>query len=169
MMNQPILSLRTGVEIAVAVRPIINPTNLKIEGFYCHDSQDRKKQLILVHQDIREIIKKGFVVNDYEVLVEPDELVRLHETIAANFEALGKTVVTVSKERLGKVNDYAVDSQSLYIQKLYISQSILKSLSNGQLSVDRSQIVEITPKKIVVKDPLQMTKAAMPAGVAPVV
>jgi hypothetical protein len=63
---------------------------------------------------------------------------------------------------LGKVNDFAADSQTLYIQKLYIGQPLLKSLSGGQLSVDRTHIVEITNKKIVVQDILRPTKAGAP-------
>lgn len=169
LIDQPVLSLRTGGEVAVAVRPIFNPNNLKIEGFYCVDAMDKKRQLILVAQDVREIIAKGFVVNDYEVLTEPEELVRLHEVLQINFELIGKPVFTVSKQKLGKVDDYAIDNQSLLVKKLYVSQSLLKSLNNGQLGIDRTQIVEITDRKIVVKDLLQPTKSAIPLGAAPAV
>ena len=50
------MSLRTGGEIASISAPIINPDNLKIEGFYCEDRYD-KKQLVLLFQDIREILR----------------------------------------------------------------------------------------------------------------
>jgi uncharacterized protein YrrD len=157
--NRPVMSLRTGSEVAVAVMPIIDPRNLKIEGWYCYDSVDRKKQLILLNQDVRDIIRQGIVVNDHDVLVEPEELVRLHGVLEMQFVLLGKQVVTTDKERLGKVTDFAADMPTLYIQKLYISQPLLKSFSGGSLSVDRTQIVEITPKRIVVHNPLQPKKA----------
>lgn len=164
LLNQPVLSLRTGGTVAIAQTPIINPNNMKIEGFYCQDSRSGQ-QLVLVSQDIRDIIKQGFVVNDFDVLAEPEDLVRLEDVMKIRFDLMGKPVVTVSKDKVGKVNDYAADQETLYIQKLYVGQSLLKSLGGGQLSVDRSQIVEITNKKIIVQDLVQLNKAGMPAGV----
>lgn len=164
-LNQPVLSLRTGSEIAVAHRPLINPNNLKIEGFYCEDIFN-KQVLILLNQDIREIIRQGFVVDDHEVLADPEELVRLKGLLEIDFELLGKPVITDSKQNLGKVSDFAVDSTTLYIQKIYVERSILKSFGTGQLGIDRDQIIEITNRHIIVKDPLQPTKVGTPARVS---
>lgn len=154
LINQPVLSLRTGGQIGTILAPIIDPNNLKIEGFYCQDKFE-KKQLVLLYQDIRDIIKQGFVVNDLDVLVEPTELVRLKDVMALEFELLGKQVVTVNKEKLGKVGDYATETETMFIQKLYVTQPLLKSLSGGSLSVDRSNIVEITNRKVVVNEILR--------------
>ncbi len=153
--NRPIMSLRTGTQVATAVAPIVNPKNLKIEAFYCQDSLNRKKQLIMVDQDIRDLIPQGFVINDHDVLVEPQELVRLKEVMQLNFQLIGKPVQTVSGQRLGKITDFATDINSMFIQKLYISQSVFKNLTGGNLGIDRTQIVEITPRKIVVNDLVQ--------------
>lgn len=154
------MSLRTGTQVATALWPIINPNNLKVEGFVCQDGFKKGQQLILVNQDVRDLIPQGIVVNDHDVLTEPSELVRLQQIIALQFQLIGKHVVTVNKSRLGKIEDYAVDIASMYIQKLYVSQSVFKSFSGGNLGIDRTQIVEITDKKIVVQDLLEK----MPAG-----
>lgn len=159
--NRPVMSLRTGDEIATAIAPIINPNNLKIEGWYCLDRFD-KKQLILLEQDVRDVLKQGIVVNDYDVLIEPDELVRLKKILDLAFELIDKPVVTINKKRLGKVSDYTVEVETMYIQKIYASKPILKSLSGGGLTIERNQIIEITPHKIVIQDPLQPTKATGP-------
>lgn len=159
LINRPIMSLRTGTQVATATLPIINPNNLKIEGFYCLDSQKRNHQLILVAQDVRDILPQGIVVNDYDVLSEPEDLVRLKQVIGWHFNPIGMTVVSASNRRLGKVEDYATELESLYIQKLYAGQSIFKSFTGGNLGIDRTQIVEITDKKIVVQDPLQKVPA----------
>ena len=159
------MSLRTGGQVATAHVPIINPNNLKIEGWYCQD-RFSKDVLVLLSQDIRDVIPHGFVVNDHDNLVEPRELVRLKEVLDLEFELLGKAVTTVNKKHLGKVNDYAVEMETFYIQKMYLTQSIMRSLGGGNLSVDRTQIIEITPRKIVVQDPLKPVKvraATMPA------
>lgn len=150
IVNRPVLSLRTGTQVASALAPIINPNNLKIEGFFCKGSG--RKQLILVTQDIREVMPQGIVVNDEDVLTDPAELVRLENLININFELVGKHVETTGGRKLGKVSDYATETESMYVKKLYVSQPIYKNLSGGNLGIDRTQIVEITDKKIVVSE-----------------
>ncbi len=162
LLNKSVLSLRTGTAIATITAPIINPDNLKIEGFYCEDRFD-KRQLVLLYQDIRDILAKGYVVNDHDVLVEPEELVRLQKVMETNFDLIGKHVVTLSKQKVGKVSDYAAETSTMYVQKIYVAQSILKSLTGGSLSIDRSQINEITPKRIIIDDLLKKATAAAPA------
>lgn len=155
------MSLRTGSPVATAIEPIINPKNLKIEGFYCEDIFD-KTELILLFQDIRDILEAGFLVDDHEALVEPEELVRLKEVLEQRFSLLGKPIETVAKEKVGKVSDYAVETTTMYIQKIYASQSLLKSLTGGSLSIDRSQIIDVTDKKVIINELLK----AAPAGAA---
>jgi sporulation protein YlmC with PRC-barrel domain len=162
LFNKPVLSLRTGTPIATVSAPIINPNNLKIEGFYCQDRFD-KQQLVLLCRDIRDILRQGFVVNDHDVLAEPDELVRLKEVLELDFDLIGKPVVTLSKEKVGKVSDYATEMETMFIQKIYVSQSIIKSLTGGSLSVDRTQINEITPKRIIINELLKTSPATAAA------
>jgi len=150
LLNRPVLSLRTSTQVAITLAPIINPSNLKIEGFYCQDTS--RKQLVLVAQDVRDILPQGIVVNDQDVLTDPEELVRLQNTMQLNFELIGKPVVTTEKQKLGKVEDYSTETESLFVKKLYVAQPLFKNFSGGNLAVDRTQIVEITDKRIVVND-----------------
>jgi sporulation protein YlmC with PRC-barrel domain len=156
--DRPVMSLRTGTQVATALVPIINPNNLKIEGFWC--KADQRKQLILVSQDIRDSLPQGLVVNDADVLTDQGELVRLAPVIHINFELLGKAVETTEGRKLGKVSDYATDTESMFIRKLYVAPPLYKHFSGGSLGVDRTQIVEITDKKIVIND----IDAKVPAG-----
>lgn len=151
LLNRPVMSLRTGQQVATAQEPIINPNNLKIEGFYCTDRYS-KDELVLLYQDIRDVIAQGFVVDDHDVLVAPDELVRLKDIMEIGFTLTGKPVETVSKERIGKVSDFATELETMYVQKIYVSQSLIKSLAGGNLGIDRSQINEITDRKIIIND-----------------
>lgn len=165
LLNKSILSLRTGMPIATITAPIFNPNNLKIEGFYCLDRFD-KTELVLLYQDIREMLPQGYVVNDHDVLVEPGELIRLKDVLEIGFELIGKQVQTVSKVRVGKVSDYAVETETMFVQKIYVAQSILKSLTGGSLSIDRSQINEITPRRIIINDLLKTVPATAPVPIA---
>lgn len=165
VIDKDVLSLRTGFAIARTESVIINPDNLKMEGFYCLDSAD-KQQLILLYQDVRDILPQGLVVNDHDVLAAPEDLIRLRKILELNFDLIGKHVETTSGEKVGKVADYAFESSTMYIQKLYVSQSILKSFTGGNLSIDRSQINEITPKKVVINELLRTAPANAPAVAA---
>lgn len=162
MLNRQVLSLRTGSPIAQIIGPIINPDNLKIEGFYCEEFPE-KKQSVLLYQDIRDVLPQGVVVNDFDALSDPSELVRLKKVLELDFELIGKPVETLSKDKVGKVTDYAFETATMYIQKIYVSQSILKSLTGGSLSIDRNQIQEITPKRVIINDLLQGTRATATA------
>jgi uncharacterized protein YrrD len=164
VLSKPVLSLRTSSPIAEILSPIINPNNLKMEGFYVQDSQDKKNKLILLYQDIRDFLPQGLVVNDFDVLATPDDLVRLKEILELDFDLIGKPVETIAREKIGKVADYAFDDATMYIQKLYVSQSLLKSFTGGNLSVDRTQIHEITPKKVIINELLKGAPAGAPAA-----
>ncbi len=141
---------------------IINPYNLKIEGWHATDSESRQHVIVLA-QDIRDILPEGVLVNDHEALSNPGELIRLKEVTSHQFNLLGKNVVSDQKRKLGKVTDYALDSDNFYIQKLHISQSIIKSFTGGALLIDRSQILEVTHQRIVVSEATAKDSSPMPA------
>ncbi len=164
LVNIPVLSLRTNSPIAVTQEPIFNPHNLKLVGWYCRDNFS-KARLVLLTKDIRDIIDQGILVNDHDVLSEPSELIRMEELLKLNFQLLGKRVITSDGSKLGKVNDYAIDATSFLVQKIYVGQLLIRSLSDGNLSIDRNQIVEITPHKIVVQELTQSIKESLPATV----
>lgn len=159
VINQPIMSLRTGGQVATATSPIINPNNLRIEGWYCQDGFSNKT-LVLLSQDVRDVLKQGLVIDDHDNLTEPNELIRLKDILEIDFRLLGMSVTTVNHQRMGKVTDFAVELGTFYIQKIYLTQSLMKGLSGGNLGVDRNQIIEITNRKIVIEDPLKPVKAS---------
>lgn len=154
LMGKPVMSLRTGQPVATTTGVLINPNNLKIEGFYCSDRFERS-EMVLLYQDIRDVIPQGFVVNDHDVLAKPDDLVRLAKLIKLGFDLKGMRVETVGGQRLGKVSDYAIEIETMYIQKFYVTQGFMKGLTGGNLGIDRSQVQEITNSRVIVLDPLQ--------------
>ncbi len=156
--NQPVMSLRTGTQIATAIEPLINPNNLKIVGFFCEDKFENK-ELLLLTQDIRDTLPQGFAVDDHAALAEAEDLIRHKKVIEIRYQLLGKPVIVGKRKKLGKVVDFAVEAETLYIQKLYVGQHLFKSLTTGQLSVTRDRIIEITPKHIKVKNPKEPVKA----------
>lgn len=165
LLQKQVMSLRTGAPVGTVTAAIFNPNNLKVEGFYVED-RFHKGQLVLLYQDIRETMQQGFVIDDHDVLAEPGELVRLKNVLSLNFQLIGKQVETIGKEKVGKVSDYAVETETMYVQKIYVSQNILKSFTGGSLSIDRTQINEITPRRIIINDLLDKATVTAPAAVA---
>lgn len=153
-----VLSLRTGGPVATILSPIINPNNLYIEGWHVEDGHNRE-QLILLSKDVRDIIPQGFVVNDYEVLSSRDDLIRLKDILKIEFDLLGLKVSSERGTKYGKIDDYAFESKNMFIQKLYVAQPLIKNFSGGTLSIDRSQIIEVTNKRIIIEEPTEKSGA----------
>lgn len=149
--NMPLLSLRSGGRIGTVLEPIINPHNLHIDGFYC-ESAHSKNALILLDIYVRDISAKGVIIDDHNNLSEPNDLVRLQPILDINFQMENKGVV-VNKRKIGKVIEYAADTSSLFIQKIYAQPRLWQSLGQNRLTFDRRSIVEITNEYIAFSGP----------------
>ncbi len=149
--NRPVMSLRLGTPIAIAVEPIINPHNLKILGWWCK-TPGATKQHVLLAEDVREVMPQGLAINDDDALSHSDDLVRHNEILSIHFQLLDKIVKT-KRHKLGKISDFAYDSEAMLVQKLYVARPLTKLLaSEDTLIVDRNQIIEVTDRYILVHD-----------------
>lgn len=147
-----IKSLRSGRIAGTLTDVIINPHNLSIEAYYCIDRR-KKSNLVLFANDIRQMTRDSVIINDEENILEiDDDLVRLKELLAINFQLRGKKAITDDKRKLGRIADYAIDDKSHSIEKLYISKTGLQSLGGSDLVVGRNQLAEVTDKQVVVKE-----------------
>ena len=147
--NQPVLSLRSGNPIAVALEPIINPHNLKILGWWCKLPGGKKQ--VLLADNVREILPTGLAVNDEADLSDQQDLVRHKNILNIRFQLLDKPVKT-KRQKLGKVSDFSYND-GLFIQKLYVARSLVKVFaSEDTLLIDRTQILEVTDHYILVRD-----------------
>lgn len=164
--SRPVMSMRTGSQIAMALEPIINPHNLKILGWWCKTAGARGN-LVLLAEDVREVMPQGLAVNDEEALVAPEDLVRHREILDIKFQLIDKTVKT-KRQKLGKVSDFSYND-GMFVQKLYVARPVTKIFSSQDtLLIDRTQILEVTDAYILVRDS-EVTvaeEAAMPAGAA---
>jgi hypothetical protein len=149
LLNQPVMSLRSGGQIAIAQAPIINPHNLKILGWWCSGSGGQK--LVLLAEDVREVIPGGLAVNDETALSEVTDLVRHKQILDINFDLMDKPVRTKS-QKLGRVSDFSYND-GFFVQKMYVARPLRKVfISEDTLVIDRQQILEVTDKYILVRD-----------------
>lgn len=157
LQNVAVMSLQTGAALGTTSDPIIDPRKLQIAAYYVAGPRIQVAS-VLHTADIREYGPLGFIVNGADSIMEfDDDLIRLKEVADLKFTLLGKYVVDENKRRLGKVSEYTLESDGFIIQKLHVSQSMVKNITSSNLIIHRSQIVEITDHLIVVKS------AAVPA------
>lgn len=161
----PIMSLQTGAPIAETSASIIDPRELKVIGFYCAGPRLDLSPAILLVDDIREIGSLGIIVDSADVLVSPDDLVRLKDVLSYNFQLDDKHVIDDSGHKLGKVSSYTLDSNSLYIVKLQVHPGMWQSLGTTELIIDRSQIVQVTDHEVLVKSARKKTDERVAAPV----
>jgi len=163
LLNRPVMSLRSGEQIAIAEQPVINPHNLKIIGWWCKSNGNQVR--VLLSDDVREVLVKGIAVNDEDDLSNPDDLVRHKEILDINFELIDKQVRT-KRQKIGKVNDYSYND-GMFVQKLYVARPLRKIFaSDDTLIIDRTQILEVTDKYILVRDSEVHSTADELAGAA---
>lgn len=151
--NRPILSLHIGGEIARIEDLIIDPNDLKIVAFEVFGSLVGKEMgTILETGDIREISSIGMIVDSSDVLVNREDVIRLDKVMEIGFQIIGKKVVTKKGTKLGKVEDFITTSDNFEIVQLIVQRPLVKAFIDPELTISRSEIVEVDDEKIVVKD-----------------
>lgn len=149
--NVPIMSIQTGARIAVTNGPIVDPRTLQIVAFHCRGDSLDKNASVMHTADIREVSDLGYIVDSSDVIMDPNELVRLQEVLSYNFNLLDLPVIDDQKHKLGMIIDYATDLRDFRIYKLHVKRPLLSSLSTSELVIDRGQILEVNNKHIVVR------------------
>jgi uncharacterized protein YrrD len=151
IIDMPVMSLQTGAELARTKTPIIDPRQLKIVAFYCQGPGLQSGPAILMVEDIREISDLGFIVDDADVLMRPDDLVRLKAVLDYNFTLIGKQAIEENGHKLGKVTNYIIDMKSFFIMQLNASPGLMRAWDTAEVVIGRQQIVEVTDKTVVVR------------------
>ena len=117
MTDFPVLSLHVGGEIARTKRAIIDPEDLRILAYTVGGpaiDNDPEAGDILDLSDVREISDIGFVIDSVDNLTTRNEVIKLDEIMALDFDLVGLKVVDQKGKKMGKVVDYTVDSGSVH-------------------------------------------------------
>lgn len=149
--NLTLMSLRIGYPVGTATEPIVNPHNLTVLGFFAA-TQEVLPPAVILAQNIREFSGNKLIIDSEEEVVPLEDLLRDKEIISLNYQLIGKKVVTESKIKLGKVEEFVINNQDFVIYKLHVATSGIRSLAGGKLVIDRNQVVATYDDKIVVKD-----------------
>ena len=149
MVSLPLASVRSSAKIGFADGLVINPNNLHIDSIWCRLSNG--KRLLLSPMDIRDLSLRGIIINDHENLLEESDAIRLKPILEYKFDLVDK-IAYVGKRKIGKVEDFAIHTENLYIQKIYVKPNLLNRVASERMTFDRSSVEEVTNLKIIFKN-----------------
>jgi len=151
LIGTPIMGLQTGTRLAVTKSPVIDPGNLKIIAYEVDGPLLVETPSFIRIADVRELSDIGMIIDSNDEFVGVGDVIALQKIYQLDFKLIGLNVIDETKHKLGKVDNYSLDTDSFIIQQLNVRPGIIKSLSDTELLIHRSQIVEINDQTITVK------------------
>lgn len=153
LIGTSIMGLQTGTKLASTKKPIIDPANLKIVAYEVEGPLLVDKPSYIRIADIRELSEIGMIIDSNDEFIAQNDVIAIKKICKLNFELIGLNVIDENKKKLGKVSDFVLDTKSFIVQQLNVRRGIIKSLSETDLLIHRSQILEINDYEVVVKSP----------------
>lgn len=163
LVGTPIMGLQTGVELARTADPLIDPANLKIVAYTVEGALLDEHPSFIRIADVREFGDIGMIIDSSDEFIGLGDVIKIEELHRLNFKLIGMNVVDEHKHKLGKVEDYSLDSSSFVIQQLTVKQGVIKGLTSTGLLIHRSQIIAINNKTIVVRSGVKPPEPVMQA------
>lgn len=153
LLSTPIMSLQTGNRLAQTVRAIIDPANLRIIAYEVEGSLLSETPAFIRTADVREYGRLGMIINSNDEFVGLDDVIKIKKIHDMGFNLIGLSVIDEHKHKLGKVEDYTLETGDFVIQQLTVKRGFFKSLTDTGLLVSRAQIIEINNTAVIVKSP----------------
>ena len=156
----PVMSLQTGVEIAVTARPIYQKETLNILAYSLDGPNLSPDSSFLRIEEVRELSDIGFIIDSDEDFIDLEDIVTNREAYADPLDLLNLRVTDTDGNKLGVVETAIIDTNSFRVEQLQVRQPLMKSFATSNLLIGRSQIVSVAPHKITVRaphDPIRTT------------
>lgn len=149
----PVMSLQTGAQLGLTSKPIIDPANLKIHAYEIEGPLLTQHPSFVRTAEIREYGRLGMIIDSVDEIIGLEDVIKIQSLYELGFSLIGLGVIDDTGRKLGKINDYTLETSSYVIQQLYVRRGLLKGISGADLVVHRSQIVEINNTSVIVKSP----------------
>ncbi len=148
-----VLSLHVGGAIATVKRIVIDPNNLKIIALEVGGPLIRGDVgNILDVTDIREVSNIGLIIDSTDDLMQQEDVIKIDKIMQLGFNLVGLKVKTKKGSKLGKVTDFVLDTETFTIHQIIVHRPAAKALIDPELTISRSEIVEINDFEVIVKD-----------------
>lgn len=139
--------------MATVTEVIVDPNKLQVTACRVEGPLVGKEAGdLLPMNSVREFSPIGMIVDSIDVLAEENEIIQLQEILKLRFSLNGLKVETKKGTKLGKVEDFVVDTELWQIQQLVVHRPVIKSLIDPELIISRSEIREVNDYKVIVKD-----------------
>ena len=163
LIDEPVLSLQTGTELARTERAIIDPSDLQILAYKLTGRllSDQEASYIRTNE-IREYSSLGLIINSNDEIMLEDDIIARKNLYDLNFDPIGLKVIDEHNTKLGKVIGYTVNVPSFTILQLRVVKPGLHKILNTDVLIHRSQIIEINNTEIVVKATTKKLKDVTP-------
>ena len=158
-LNTPVLSVQAGGPIGYVSEIIVDPDNLKTVAFRLAGPRVPRDTNLLDVASIREYSNFGIVIDSEDDLASPDDVVKIGEVVALNFNLIDLKVKTKKGTKLGKIIDYTLTSEDFIVQQIIVKRPTIKSFLDAELTIHRNEIVEVTDYEIIVKDEEKVIRA----------
>lgn len=161
LLQAPVLGLQTGTELARTKDAVIDPANLKILAYLLEGPLLSAHPSFLRIADIREISDIGLIVDSSDEFAALGDIIKLDEIYELNFRPTDMPVIDLKGSKLGKVNNYTIDTTDFTIHQLSVKRPFLKSFNDTELLIHRSQINEINNSTIIVNSDAETAEPLM--------
>jgi len=148
----PVMSLQTGGELARTNSAVIDPRDLSVLAFELTGSLLNEHPSFLRVIDVRELSHLGFIVDSSDEFIGLEDVIKIKEVHDFQFELIGKQVIDQKKHKLGKITGYSVEPETFTVVQLNVKRPLLKSFTDTELIIHRTQIVEVSDDYIVIKN-----------------
>lgn len=150
LINTPVMSLQTGGQLARTKAPLIDPRNLMIVAYELDGPSLDTRPSFLMISDVRELSNLGLIVDSSDEFIGINDVIKIREVYDIGFELVGKTVRDAKNAKIGKVVGYSIEPGSFMIKQLNVRRPLLRSLTDTELLIDRTQITEVNDSEIII-------------------
>jgi uncharacterized protein YrrD len=160
----PVVSMQTVGRIGQIEEAVIDPETLRVVAYKIRGALiDKRTENVLRTDDIREVSAGSIFIDAIDELISPENVIAIGKIMELNFKLLKHKVVTEKGKKVGTVTDFSFDTISFSIYQLIVQRPLVKSFNNPELTINRSQIVEIDDYKVVIKNDTETVKMPLPA------
>jgi sporulation protein YlmC with PRC-barrel domain len=151
LLDTPVMSLQTGVELARTNKVLVDPRDLSVVAYELDGHMLDDHPSFLRPVDVRELSSLGLIVDSSDEFVGLDDVIKIKQVYDYGFTLLGLEVVDENKKKLGKIIGFNIDAGSFAVQQLVVKRPLLKSFGETELLIHRSQVLEVRDDYIKVK------------------
>jgi len=152
IINTPLRSLQTGMEVGTLLAPIINEKTFKIIAWQVETPEPSPAPVVIHSEDLREFSPIGIIIDDEEKIMDATSLVRLQKIIQRGFDFHQLPVFSESGEGLGRIEEIAFDPEDFSIVQFFLTPALKTRLLSSTLIINKRQVVKLTKDKMIVRD-----------------